>query len=99
MNYEALGRYVEAKEKMAPLLADIEAQGLVAQSALDSLMRDLPRIMQSSKPVNPQMTVEKLRLATESIAEKLQQTAEWAQIANSCAAACGKPELPFPPKV
>jgi len=42
MNYEALGRYTEAKEQLALLTDDIADQIRLAQSALEVLSREVP---------------------------------------------------------
>lgn len=90
MNYEALGRYVEAKEQLALLEDDIADQIRIAQSVLEVLAREVPP---TRKQANPQASAEKLRLVAARIADKLEEAEALAREANADAARCGKPAL------
>ena len=65
MNYEALGRYTEAKEQLALLQDDIADQIRMAQSALEVLAREVP-----PRRSHPRESAERLRQLAARIAQK-----------------------------
>lgn len=88
MNYEALGRYTEAKEQLALLQDDIADQIRMAQSALEVLAREVP-----PRRSHPRESAERLRQLAARIAQKIDEAEALAREANANAARCGRPAL------
>lgn len=90
MNYEALGRYTEAKEQLALLQDDIADQIRMAQSTLEVLAREVPPVRRNA---NPQASAERLCQLAARIAQKIDEAEALAREANANAEKCGKPAL------
>lgn len=92
MNYEALGRYTEAVEKLAPLINEMKQHAQTIKKAADTLPFELNE-MWTTPHTNPKQTLMDIDTATVRFRQLLEEAEKWARTANQNAEQCGKPKL------
>ncbi|EEZ74629.1 MULTISPECIES: hypothetical protein [Neisseria] len=97
MNYEALGRYTEACEKLQPLLREMKQHAGTVRAAAEQLPFVLDELAggQPVPKLDPVAEMEKIDTAHRRLQELWQEACRWARTANTNAEQCGKAKLNF----